>query len=160
MTPPPPPPLPSITEEYCFSNYFWQGIHSTKYAICLQWNNRKKAVTYYFVFAKTQVKKEATPTIFFVKLFLSINRKKWKFLQSERTVCASLLAYHRAFRNIPDASVTFTKSLIGKMFQPSRAILHGLASIFINNSFFSRGYNSSLWFLRSIQIRSGWCAFT
>ena len=57
-------------------------------------------------------------------------------------ICASLLAHHRAIRNIPDAYFTFTERVLGKILLPSGAISHGLASIFIDTSFFSHDYNS------------------
>ena len=65
---------------------------------------------------------------------------------SEPTICASLLAQQNlsVIRIIPDASFTFTKSLLGKLLLPSGAILHGRAPIFINSSIFSRDSNSSL----------------
>ena len=67
-------------------------------------------------------------------------------LVSEHTICASLSAHHRVIRNILDASFTFMKNLPGKMLLPSGAILHGLASIFVDSPIFSRDYNSSLWY--------------
>ena len=75
-------------------------------------------------------------------------------------ICASFLARHKVFRNIPDASFTFTEKFLGKMLLLSGAILHGLASIFIVSSLFSRDYNSSLRFLRGIHNISGWYSFT
>ena len=60
--------------------------------------------------------------------------------------CASFLAHYRVIRNIPDASFTFTEMVLGKMLLPPGAISHGLASIFVDSSFFSRDCNSSLGF--------------
>ena len=37
-----------------------------------------------------------------------------------------ILAYHRVIKNIRDAFITFTKSLLGKILLPSGAIFHGL----------------------------------
>ena len=64
--------------------------------------------------------------------------------------CASFLAHYRVIRNIPDASFTFTEMVLGKMLLPPGAISHGLTSIFVDSSFFSRDCNSSLRFLRGI----------
>ena len=75
-------------------------------------------------------------------------------------IYASLLALHMIIRNIPGTSFTFTDRVLGKMLLPSGAISHGLASIFIDSSFFSRDYNSSLRFLRGIHNFSGWYAFS
>ena len=46
------------------------------------------------------------------------------------------------------------------MLLPYEAILHGLASIYIGSSFFSRDYISSLRFLRGIHNIFGYYAFT
>ena len=74
--------------------------------------------------------------------------------------CASFLAHYRVIRNIPDASFTFTEMVLGKMLLPPGAISHGLTSIFVDSSFFSRDCNSSLRFLRGIHNISGLYAFS
>ena len=74
-------------------------------------------------------------------------------------ICANLSAIDKVIRNISDTSFAFTERLLGKILLPPGAILHGLVSILIDNSF-SCDYNFSLRFLRGMHNSCDWYAFT
>ena len=81
----------------------------------------------------------------------------WKFVRSSLGYQKYSRRFFYIYRKASWKNLIVKPSIPWKML---KAILHGLASIFIDSSFFSRDYNFSLRFLRDIHNCSGWCAFT